>query len=271
MNAITDLIDNLRENLVSALGIFLIVVIIIGYLAFSFTSILPQWQLRSELIPQVSTAELAVTQAAQSGNNNIETLRAQIESAPTRLVETASSFLVSDAREAQILDNIYQYAEANNVTVTELQIQTAPSGGEETPFTVRQFRIEVSGPIPQLIAFLAAIKETEQPGVVLTNVTMEQQSPADSLRMDVLLYTSALVDSALVPTPSADSGNNETVTTSPTPESVVASPANGRYEVRRGDTLLSVSLQHNVSLSALKNANQLSDNTIFPGQELVIP
>ena len=273
MNAFTELLDNLRDNLVTALGIFLIVVIIIGYLAFSITSILPQWRLRTDLIPQVAAAEVQVTQAAQAGNNNIDTLRAQIESAPTRLVETASSFLVPDAREAQILDNIYQYAELNDVAVVGLQIQSAPSTAEEPLYTVRQFRIEVSGPVPQLVSFLSTIQETELPGFVLTNVRLNQQEPTDSLTMDVLLYTSSLVNADLAPTLSANLGSeSEAVAlTTPVPNSTAGDLRNGRYEVRRGDTLLSVSLQHNVTLSALKAANQLSDNTIFPGQELVIP
>lgn len=270
MNAITDLLENLRNNLVSALGIFLIVVIVIGFIAFSFTSILPQWQLRNELIPQVALAELEVTQAAQSGNNSIDTLRAQIESAPTRLVETASSFMMADTREAQILDNFYQYAEANGVAITGLQIQSSPSGNENKLFTVRQFRMEVAGPLPQLLAFLAAIQETELPGVILNNLLINQRESTDSLEMNVSLYTSSYVDAALVPTIAPPSTSEAALATA-TPESASITAVSGRYEVRRGDTLLSVSLQHNVSMSVLKSANSLSDNTIFPGQELIIP
>lgn len=272
MNAITDLIENLRNNLVTALAAFLIVVIILGYLAFSMTSILPQWQLRSELLPQVAAAELQVTQAAQSSNTNISTLRAQIESAPTRLVETASSFLVADAREAQILDNMYQYAETNGVTVAGLQVQSTPSTTENELYSIRQFRIEVSGPLPQLLAFLADVRETRLPGFVLTNVRIDQQAPADLLVMDVYLYTSSYVDAALVPTLAAPVESEAAApAATPTPEAAPAIVENGRYEVRRGDTLLSVSLQHNVSMSALISANGLTQNTIFPGQELVIP
>lgn len=273
MNAVTDLIENLRNNLVNALAIFLIVVIIIGYLAFSMTSILPQWQQRSALIPQVAAAELQVTQAAVSSNTNIDTLRAQIESAPTRLVQTASSFMVADAREAQILDNMYQYADANSVSVAGLQVQSTPSTTADELYSIRQFRVEISGPLPQLLSFLADVRETQLPGFVLTNVSINQQTPTDILVMDVYLYTSAYVDAALSPTLSAATESEATVpaAATPTPESVVVSAENGRYEVRRGDTLLSVSLQHNVSMSALKSANGLTDNTIFPGQELVIP
>jgi Sec-independent protein secretion pathway component TatC len=200
MNAITDLIENLRNNLVTALGAFLIVVIVLGYLAFSITSILPQWQMRSELLPQVAAAELQVTQAAESSSTNIDTLRAQIQSAPTRLVETASSFLVADAKEAQILDNLYQYAEQNGVTVAGLQVQSTPSTTEDSLYGIRQFRVDISGPLPQLLDFLADVRETQLPGFVLTNVTINQQTPTDVLGMDIYLYTSSYVDAALAPT-----------------------------------------------------------------------
>lgn len=266
MNAITDALESLRDNLVSVLGIFLIVVIIIGFLAFSFTSILPQWQLRSELIPQVAAAELEVTRAAQSSSTNIDTLRAQIESAPTRLVETASRFMVADTREAQILDSIYQDAETNGVEIAQLQIQTAPKANEDDLYTVRRFNIEVAGPLPQLLTFLSDIEETSLPGFVLTNVLINQQESTDSLAMDVFLYTSPYVDEDLA---IAAENNSETPdSATPTPEIAVS---NGRYEVRRGDTLLSVSLQYNVPMAALKSINNLSDDTIFPGQELLIP
>ncbi len=272
MNAITDLIENLRNNLISALAIFLIVVIVIGYLAFSMTSILPQWQMRSELLPQVAAAELQVTQAAQSSSTNIDTLRAQIESAPTRLVETASSFLVADAKEAQILDNLYQYAEKNGVTVAGLQVQSTPSTTEGELYSTRQFRVDIAGPLPQLLTFLADVRETQLPGFVLTNVTINQQTPTDVLAMDVFLYTSSYVDATLAPTLAAPVESEAAAPeATPTPEAQPEAVVNGRYEVRRGDTLLSVSLQHNVSMSALKSANGLTDNTIFPGQELVIP
>ena len=268
MNAITDLLENLRDNLVSVLGIFLIAVIIIGYIVFSFTSILPQWQQRGALIPQVALAELEVTRAAQSSDTSINTLRAQIESAPTRLVETASRFLVADAREAQILDSIYQDAESNGVEIADLQIQSAPTANEDELYNIRRFQSAVSGPLPQLRTFLSDIEETALPGFVLTNVLINQGDQTDSLVMDVLLYTSSYVDADLAVTTVRVDDLSEGAAT-PMPEAAVE--ANGRYEVRRGDTLLSVSLQHNVPISILLSANGLSDITIFPGQELIIP
>ncbi len=43
------------------------------------------------------------------------------------------------------------------------------------------------------------------------------------------------------------------------------------YTVKQGDTLWGISYKHGVSVSALKSANNLSSNTIYPGQTFKIP
>ena len=43
------------------------------------------------------------------------------------------------------------------------------------------------------------------------------------------------------------------------------------YVVQRGDTLYSIAAKYNVTVSDLKNANQLTSNVITVGQELIIP
>lgn len=44
-----------------------------------------------------------------------------------------------------------------------------------------------------------------------------------------------------------------------------------RVEIRKGDTLHGLSLQHHVSVKALMEANNLTSTTIIPGKTLVIP
>lgn len=43
------------------------------------------------------------------------------------------------------------------------------------------------------------------------------------------------------------------------------------YRVRRGDTLWDIAREHDTSVDAITSANHLSDDTIQPGQELLIP
>ena len=60
----------------------------------------------------------------------------------------------------------------------------------------------------------------------------------------------------------------------PAKHAVPASPSSGQsrtLEVRKGDTLHGLSLQHHVSVTALMAANHLADSKIMPGQKLVLP
>jgi LysM repeat protein len=42
------------------------------------------------------------------------------------------------------------------------------------------------------------------------------------------------------------------------------------YQVRRGDSLWSISKNSNVSVATIKKINKLNSNTIYPGQNLII-
>ncbi len=55
------------------------------------------------------------------------------------------------------------------------------------------------------------------------------------------------------------------------PKSKVSPKSYQRYTVRKGDTLMSIVRKHKVTLSQLKNANDLQDTTIRSGQRLKIP
>lgn len=55
-------------------------------------------------------------------------------------------------------------------------------------------------------------------------------------------------------------------------QKVVLRTSNGKiHSVDVGDTLYSISRQYNVSVDEIKKYNDLGDNTIFKGQELIIP
>ncbi len=44
-----------------------------------------------------------------------------------------------------------------------------------------------------------------------------------------------------------------------------------RYVVRSGDSLISIARKHNITADVVRSANQLSSNTIYAGQQLLIP
>jgi outer membrane protein OmpA-like peptidoglycan-associated protein len=46
--------------------------------------------------------------------------------------------------------------------------------------------------------------------------------------------------------------------------------SSGKYVVKKGDTLFSIAKKHNISINALKRLNNLKDNNIIVGQELIV-
>jgi len=56
------------------------------------------------------------------------------------------------------------------------------------------------------------------------------------------------------------------------PAKTQESPTNGKlYEVKAGDSLSAIARTHGVSLSNLRNANNIRSHIIHPGQKLQIP
>jgi len=51
----------------------------------------------------------------------------------------------------------------------------------------------------------------------------------------------------------------------------IACAETSRYVVQKGDTLYRIAAQHNVSVESIKNTNGLRSNTIYIGQQLIIP
>lgn len=53
--------------------------------------------------------------------------------------------------------------------------------------------------------------------------------------------------------------------------SAASAPRAARHEVKRGDTLYDLALAYRTDVNAIKKANGLTGDTIYPGQSLVIP
>ena len=54
-------------------------------------------------------------------------------------------------------------------------------------------------------------------------------------------------------------------------DNIILKKKNKLYKVKRGDTLYSISKKYRVDIKSLVNENQLENNTIFLGQNLIIP
>lgn len=258
----SDLIDSIRDNLISVMAIFMIVVILIGYLLFVTNTILPQWQMRGDLTTRVAAAEGELEQSAQGQQSSVETLKTQITEAPDALANTAD-FLITEAQANQFLSDLYHHADMSNVEIAELQTQSNPSSDTEYLYDVKQFQLRVDGKLEQLIEFVARLKEVSQPSYILNNVAITHGALQDSLTMIILLYTSPYAPEYFVET-----NLNEAIAVTPPP---IEESAPVRYVVLPGDTLLSLSRQFNITLPAIRQASNLTNNVVFPDQELLIP
>jgi len=69
-----------------------------------------------------------------------------------------------------------------------------------------------------------------------------------------------------IPTPS-----QATQSYSPLPPATVAPPAASTHTVMKGDTIWGLTRKYGVSSDALREANNLSSDTIWVGQKLIIP
>ena len=113
----------------------------------------------------------------------------------------------------------------------------------------------------QLLAEPAATQYTVQPGDTLGHIALRHNTSAASLKQANQLSSDLI-----------RSGQTLKIPGQPSPTDAAAAPlSSATHTVQRGDTLGSIALTHGVTLSALKQANQLSGDLIRIGQTLHIP
>lgn len=185
----------LRENMFVVLPIAMILLLLIGYLIFTFGTLLLRWRQRTELA--AASATMAAAYEAQSAQQQTDAgqFGPQIEAAQAEFDELANRFL-TEAQAAAFLDGLYDSAAETAVTIVDLQAQTvapdAAAAGVKPVYDTRQFRLVVEGELVQLNQFVGRIEETAVPSINLKNLMITQgaNGAADLLTLDLLLYTS---------------------------------------------------------------------------------
>ena len=227
-----DILDYVRENLLTVLAIALMVFLVIGYLIFTIRTLVPRWQLRTEMLAIAATTEAAYVERSSQQQAAGGQLGQQIEAAQAEFNETANRFL-TEAQAAAFLDGLYDSAAQTAVSIVDLQaqvaLQGATVGGEKFVFDTRLFRLEAIGPLPLLNQFVGRIAQTAVPSVSLQNLVITSGADEDSavLTLDLFLYTSPFSTGELVaqlpdPLPTASGSPvpqpTPTPTTEPTPD-----------------------------------------------------
>lgn len=199
MNRSNEMVDYLRENIRTLPAVVMIALLLAGYLLFGLIVVWPQWQARSDLKSRLETAASTLTPQLQPSSTRPD----EAEAAQQQLVDAASLFL-TESEAAVVLSDLSRYAAESGVAIVDLQAQTGPDKEPQSVYDVRQFTVYAQGELVQLIDFVTRIRETAVPGILLTNLNLDEGPEADMLTFDLQLYTSPYAtESSLANLPAA--------------------------------------------------------------------
>lgn len=170
------------ERLLALLPLVMITFLGLAFGLLTALGVVPAVQARSARLAQLPAAERAL-QAAQATQAAIPgQVQATIDQAAERLARAGDHFL-SESAAANALNSLYQYAQASGVTIAEIQNQTNLPDLDATTsltstHTMRTLGLRATGEMPNLINFVARIRESRQSGFVLTNLRIGVASTA---------------------------------------------------------------------------------------------
>ena len=205
-----DYVRNLRDRIpipsvdrLSLLALVVMIVVALADVLFVTSYIVPRLKERRDLQSQLVLAqeELDIARKAQAASPG--ELRKQLEAAQAKLDNVASVFL-SDSQVSEALNKLYQYATESQVEIADLQTQPTPPEEEKSAYDVKQFRLQASGILRNLVNFVSRIEEAALESFVISNVNITGDEEQRTLNMNIALYTSPYSSGAAVsPTPSA--------------------------------------------------------------------
>ncbi|MBI5653186.1 MAG: LysM peptidoglycan-binding domain-containing protein [Chloroflexi bacterium] len=172
--------------------------------------------------------------------------------------------------------------------------QPTPTVSVGDLFRVTVVRLQARAPANQLVEFVSRIKETLLKGVVVNVLNLEGDEKSADLTLELALYSSAIASGESTPRPQSPGvvasplppppipatprPQLPTATLTPTPTATRTAtntftpvPARTIYIVRPGDTLFSIARRYNTTVEAITAANRLPSQTIYVGQQLIIP
>lgn len=191
---------DLRKRLMALLPILLLMLIIGGNLMVVAKTILPAWKDYDALQNEVSMARTAVEDklSSQDGQEELDITRLRVDNMATQMYDSAALLLTKQQLDT-VLSHIYDYANKNNVAIADLQLQGDPAliaanAGSanlstSTAFETRVFKLQVTGPMRQLMSFVVDARELSALGVVISDFSI---SPDDSSSIAVQPLTLAM-------------------------------------------------------------------------------
>lgn len=227
-----EFLNQLRETLPRLLPTLLILLLLGGNMLFASSNLLPYWLEYQVLSAEVDEAQEALDALAANGDlSEVSVLEAQVETAEENVAVAADPFFTED-QIADVIQNLYTYADASGVQVFSLRTQeTLPI--EDGAYAVNVLRAQLTGSVPRLMNFVIRLREAALPTIVLENLDVQQQEMEAMLTLEIHIHVSpyaagtALDDlpDLVVPTPFDPPQPTPIVESMPEPE-LTQSPQN---------------------------------------------
>jgi len=195
----------MSKNLSNVLAVVFIVVLVLGFLLFLTTSILPTLRTRNETATELTSARQALAKAQSQQSVSPESLSQQVVAAQTALSQSLTVFL-PDYQASRIVDGLYQTAGEIGVAIVDFQTEVVPAQGPKPLFTAINAQLRVQGQTYDLVRYLASLGETTVKGVALNTVSITSSEVFANLLIDLTLYTSPYAPEQTIPALSPVSG-----------------------------------------------------------------
>lgn len=201
-----NMLMQLRGRLIARLPLIFVLILIFANVLFGIVSVLPGWLAYEDLSTQIvarQTEQAALT-TERNADEDLRVYEMQIARAEEELVTAAAVFLSAE-RVDSLLDAFYAYAGQHNVLITNLQTQQTAQTTEALPYETRVFRLQVTGAVTQLMAFVVQIREATIPGVMIDTLNLSQTDTNSAqtgiLTMEVRAMLSPLAAGVMVQEP----------------------------------------------------------------------
>ncbi len=133
----------------------------------------------------------------------------------------------------------------------------------ETRVTTIEFNHEADNERDKQIERFMADSERRQADLMIAVSKIEEQIQGVVPKDDKKVSPEKIEDTAIPPVPPV---KEKALSQAPSKEAAVDQP--NYYQVQKGDTVYSISQQHNLEPDALKKMNNLESDVIMPGQKL---
>lgn len=177
-----------RERLWHLVAGTVTIVALLGDIILFFFFVIPQSRRLETLRTQVVEAQRALGDLERTQEITPADARAMIAAAQVALLEEATLFL-SETEAAEMVNRLYGYAEVSDVEVVSIQSRSVSQPPRDF-YGVEAFRLQVAGPVRELLAFVGRLDAGTPGSVLLRDIDIAWGGNASLLTLDLLLYTS---------------------------------------------------------------------------------